>query len=134
MSTLLFDTNTFLRYLTKDVPTQAQRITKRFREAEAGKFKIRVLNTTVVEVLYQLEHWYDLIKTDAVQKMILLLSPKWIDVGHKADVLEALTLYSTRQIDFVDLLTWTIAKSNGYKIASFDRDFDKLTPKLRIEP
>lgn len=134
MKKLIADTNIFLRYLTNDIPEQATRVEKHFKKAEKGKLQLIVLQITVVELLFQLEHWYGLKKTDAVEKMIRFISPAWFEIDYKDAVFEALNTYKSKSIDFVDLLVWAGAKQRKLVILSFDKDFDKLEPKLRLNP
>jgi len=128
------DTNVFLRFLTNDVPEQAERIERWFREAEKGKARFVVLQITAVEILFQLEHWYRFSRSQAVDKLISLFSPSWLEIEDKEAILTALNFYKDFQIDFVDILTWSIAKKRHLSILSFDKDYDKLPAKLRQTP
>lgn len=134
MKTLIADTNIFLRFFTKDILSQAEKVKHIFHEAEKGRVHITVLSITIVEILFQLEHWYKFSKVAAVDKLMVLLSPDWIDIDHKDNIFEALEKYKRVNIDFVDVLTWSMAKSKKAQILSFDKDFDKLQPSIRIEP
>ena len=132
--TLTADTNIFLRFLTGDIPKQAKAVEKRFKQAQAGQFKIEILHITIIEIVFQLENWYQLDKTEASDKLTQLLNPNWIVVKNKNTVLEALTLYKNHKIDFVDILTHTTSKKSDQKILSFDKDFTKLNPNLVLKP
>jgi predicted nucleic-acid-binding protein len=132
--TFLADANIFLRFLTKDVLGQALKVKKIFEEAESGKLKIFLLHITAVEILFQLEHWYQFSKNEAAEKLISLFSPSWLIIEDKEIVLTALDIYKTIPVDFVDLLTWSLAKKRHLPILSFDKDYDKLEPRLRREP
>lgn len=134
MKHIIADTNVFLRFLTNDIPAQAQQIEKRFKQAEQRKFIIVILHITIIEILFHLEKWYKLSKKDAVEKVVQIITPSWIEIGSKDAILEALGIYAEKSIDFVDLITWMVAKSKDAKILSFDKHFDKLTPKIRLKP
>jgi len=132
--TYYVDTNIFIRYLTEDVPQQTDLVEKRFQQAKQGQINLIVTEFTIAEVLYVLQSFYKMDKNQAVVKIQTIISTSWIDIKQKETVLEALLLYKTLNIDFVDLLNWTITKKHKAKILSFDKDFDKLIPKLRFEP
>ena len=132
--TVILDTNIILRYLTNDVPSQAEKVKKRFQEATSGKFQIEILPITVVEIIYQLENWYNLTKEETCKKLLALFSPDWMIVREKGIIFEALNLYRLKNIDYVDLLLFVTAKNNKNHLLSFDKDFDKLSPKIRLEP
>lgn len=134
MFSVVADTNVFLRFLTNDIPSHAQSIEKRFKEAQEGKLRLFVFPITVVEILFQLENWYKFSRQKAVEKLILLFSPSWIEVEDKDSVFEAFALFKESKIDFVDILTFSMAKKRNAQILSFDKDYDKLIPKLRLEP
>lgn len=134
MKTIYADTNVFLRFLTNDIPAQSEKVERRFKQAQSGKFAIVVLHITIIEILFHLERWYKLSKKEATEKLAQLLSPSWITTDHKDAVFEALQLYTEKNIDFVDLLTWNITKEAKTKLLSFDKDFDKLSPNLRLKP
>ena len=134
MLSVIADTNVFLRFLTNDIPSQAQSIEKRFKEVQEGKLSLVVLPITVVEILFQLENWYKFSRQEAAEKLMLLFSPSWLELEDKEAVFEAFTIYKESKIDFVNILIFTLAKKRNSKILSFDKDYDKLLPKLRVTP
>lgn len=103
-------------------------------KAEKRQLRISILHVTIVEILFHLERWYNLPRGEAVEKLVILLSPEWIEVEKKEVVMEALYEYKNHTIDFVDIYLWTISKANNAHILSFDHDFDSLAPSIRIEP
>jgi len=134
MNTLLVDTNVVLRFLTNDIPSQAKKVEKRFKTAQEGKISLRILPIVVIEIIFHLEHWYKFKKVDACEKIKMLFSPTWMQLDEKVAIFESLEIYKTSNIDFVDLILWCIAKKDKQKILSFDKDYDKLSPKLRTTP
>ncbi|MDA1317303.1 MAG: PIN domain-containing protein [bacterium] len=134
MKCIYADTNVFLRFLTKDVPDQADRAEAYLRKAEKGKLCMTVMHITILEILFQLERFYDLSRAEAVAKVALLIEPDWLRVDNKKVVMDALYEYERYTIDFVDILTWCMAKAEKVAILSFDKDFDTLKPSIRIEP
>lgn len=134
MKCIYVDTNVFLRFLTKDIPSQANRAEKYLRKAEKGELCMNVMHVTILEILFHLERFYNLSRAEAVQKLALLIKPDWIRVDNKKVVMDALYEYKRHTIDFVDILTWSMAKAEKVAILSFDKDFDKLEPSIRLEP
>ncbi|OGG17986.1 hypothetical protein A3D78_05895 [Candidatus Gottesmanbacteria bacterium RIFCSPHIGHO2_02_FULL_39_14] len=134
MEKAILDTNIILRYLTNDIPSQAEKVKRRFLEASKGKIQFEILSITVVEIIFQLENWYTLTKEEASLKVLTLFSPDWMIVREKEIIFEAINLYRLKNIDFVDLLVFVTAKNDNRKLLSFDKDFDKLSPKIRMEP
>lgn len=134
MKKYLVDTNVIIRYLTQDLPDQAQRVKKRFLQAKRKEIILTLTGFTVAEILFVLESWYKLEKEDAISKVQTLITPDWIGLEKKEVILEALLCYREINIDFIDLLVWSLAKTEKIHILSFDKDFDRLYPKLRTEP
>lgn len=134
MKTVFVDTNIILRYLTKDIVEQATRVQLWFETAAEGKIRVVVTHATIIESLFLLEHWYHEKRESAVDKLLLFVSPPWLVIASKDALNEALEIYRTSSTDFVDLLTWTLAKEAEAGVLSFDKHFDRLDPNLRIEP
>lgn len=128
------DANVILRFLIDDVPSQTDKVERRFRQAKEGKLSLFVYHITIVEVLFQLEHWYKYPKEKAVDRLLFLFSPSWFELEQKEEVALALEMYKILRVDFVDVMLLTLTKKRNAFILSFDKDFDKLSPKLRIEP
>jgi len=134
MKCIYVDTNVFLRFLTRDIPDQSDRAEAYLRKAKKGELRMTVMHITILEILFQLERFYDVSRAEAVAKVALLIEPDWIQVDNKKVVMEALYEYKRNNIDFVDILTWSMAKAEHVGILSFDKDFDKLEPSIRLEP
>lgn len=134
MKTVFVDTNVILRYLTNDVAPLAKRAKEWFQKAAEGKYNAVVLHITLVEALFLLEHWYKQEKRASVEQLLLFISPDWVIVPSKHAAEEALDAYKETTIDFLDLLTRTLAEEGGAKIVSFDKHFDRLDPSVRVEP
>lgn len=130
----IVDTNVFLRFLTNDNKDQAKKVEIRFLEAKKNKIQLRVLLITVVEILFHLERWYKFSKKDAISKIEDLFIHEWMKVESKDVLFASLEEYRTKNIDFVDLLTYHSAVTSRSKILSFDKDFDELDPFAREAP
>ena len=74
------DTNLFLRYLTNDVPAQADAVEHLLHRAAAGEI-ILVTNTLVVaEIIWTLESFYRLTKDDIQAKILAILNTVGLEV------------------------------------------------------
>lgn len=95
--------------------------------------RILLFHFVLIEMLFQLENWYKLMRREAAAKLTEVISFEWIEIADKPLVCEALILYQQTTIDFVDVLLYVFAKGNNYPILSFDKDYDKLNTKIRLE-
>jgi uncharacterized protein len=134
MNSVIIDTNCIVRYITNDLPDQADRIEAKFQDAQRGLLAIELEEVVVLEVLFYLTKWQKLTKVEASELLVRLISVIWLHIETKKELVEALTLFAEKNMDFVDLLLWTKAKSQGKQVLSFDNDFDKLEPNLRLAP
>jgi len=126
MDLLALDTNTILRFLANDIPSQAKITEKKLEDAKSGKINIYVYQITVVEIIYHLVNWYKKNKEEACETLIALFSPDWIQVENKIAVFQSLRAFKDKNIDFVDLLLFFNAESAGRSVFSFDKHFENL--------
>lgn len=134
MPHLIVDTNVILRFLTNDIPSQANQVKTWLQKAESGSITLEILPITLIEIVFHLQNWYKLDKPEITHILTTFVQPKWIQVTNKPALIEALHLLPHHTIDFVDLLTYTHAKTKSAKILSFDQDFHKLSPTLHQQP
>jgi len=96
------DTNLFLRYLTNDVPQQADAVEQLLRRAAAGEL-VLITNTLVIaEIVWTLETFYQLPRSDIKDKVLAILNTPGLDVADAELILEAMTWYTEKNVDFID--------------------------------
>jgi uncharacterized protein len=131
------DTNVFLRFLTKDVPAQAERVKSLFEQAERGEVELFTSESVISELVYVLSspRVYK-VSREAVRTALLpIVSLKGLKLTNRAVFVRALDLYATTSIDFVDALA--IAEMERRKITeiySYDEHFDRVTNIKCLEP
>lgn len=116
------DTNLFLRYLTNDVPQQADAVEQLLRRAAAGEL-ILITNTLVIaEIVWTLETFYQLPRSDIKDKVLAILNTPGLDVADAELILEAMTWYTEKNVDFIDAYNAAWMRGLGLKVAcTFDR-------------
>lgn len=126
MKTVHIDTNVFIRFFIEDIPDQYQQARELFETIESketiGLISILVLN----EVIWIMEHYYNLRRSLYLPKLMRLLSLPGIRIIEtKKDVIVVVfeKMQST-SIDFTDVYLWCIAGNET--IVSFDKDFTKI--------
>lgn len=130
----IVDTNILLRYLSNDIPEQAEKVRQRLDQVKQKRLKLYLLPVTVVEALFQLIHWYQATRKDASFALIRFIEESGVITSEKENILNSLILYSNRKIDIEDLYVYYTAKAEKKRVLSFDRDFDKLDKKIRLKP
>lgn len=119
---LFADTNLFLRYLTNDVPEQADAVEQLLRRAAAGGL-VLVTNTLVMaEMVWTLETFYQLPRRDIKEKVLTILNTPGLSVADGELILQAMISYTEKNVDFIDAYNAAWMRSLGLKIAcTFDR-------------
>lgn len=129
------DTNIFIRFLTNDIPEKADACEQLFREAVEKNEKLFTTEMVIAEIVWVLESYYELPKKE-VRKMVekILITP-FLFCVQKDLILNALTLYSEKDIDYIDAYNVLVLKEQGIREAySYDRHYDKIEWISRLEP
>lgn len=134
MKQFLLDTNVILRYLTNDVSSQAEKVKRYLMKAKEGRICVETTKIIVIEVLFQLENWYSLNRSEAADKVLTFFSPEWMGLEDKSLIFEALRIYKSKNIDFIDIILHLEAMKLGKNVLTFDKDFEKFDPKASKTP
>jgi predicted nucleic-acid-binding protein len=128
---LLVDTNVLIRHLTGDPPTQAKRATAFLR----GPHELILTDLVLAEMVYVLESYYELPRSQVAEAARSLLAFPSISVVDVDLLLRAIELYDTIRLDFAEAYLIAAAEvSDADGVASFDRRVDRVTTARRVEP
>jgi predicted nucleic-acid-binding protein len=122
VETVFADTNLFLRYVTNDIPEQADAVEKIIRRAAKGQVNMVTTSMVIAEIVWTLESYYELEKTE-IQNMVLgILNTKGLDVVDSDLILQAILPYAEKNVDFIDAFNaaW-MNKNNISKAYTFDQ-------------
>ncbi len=120
--TVFADTNLFLRYLTNDVPDQADLVESLLQRAAKGKVNLVTTGIVIAEIVWTLESYYKLDKKE-IQAMVLgILNTDGLEVIDSDLVLQAIVPYADKNVDFIDAFNaaWMV-KNDVDKIYTFDQ-------------
>lgn len=100
-----------------------------------GETPLWTTDLVVNELEWVLRSFYELEKEKIVESLRYILSLGSLVVLHKRWLMEALEVYSQKNMDFTDCYDWVLAKEEGInEIYSFDKHFDKFPGIKRLEP
>ena len=134
MASLFVDTNVFLRFLTNDVPAKAKRAENLFRDALRGKVKLATSLLVIAEIVWTLESFYKLEKSDIAAKVEKILNTPNLDCPETPLLFMTLDLYVHANIDFVDAYNAYHMKEKGLtEILTYDRKHFARVPWIQIE-
>ena len=135
VETVFVDTNLFLRFLTNDMPVQADAVESLLHRAAKGKLNLVTTSIVIAEIVWTLESYYDLDKKE-IQEMILgILNTNGLDVIDADLLLQAIVLYADKNADFIDAFNaaWMV-KNDIDTIYTFDqkhfRRFEGIVAEL----
>jgi len=116
------DTNLFLRYLTNDIPRDADAVERLMRQAVAGEL-ILVTNVLVLaEIVWTLESFYHLPRPDIKQRVLAILNTPGLEVVDGDLVLQAVVWYAERNVDLIDAFNAAWMRAQKLEaIYTFDR-------------
>lgn len=124
------DTNLFLRFLTDDVPAQAEAVGTLLRKAAGGELELVTNDVTIAELVWTLESYYGLGRDEVREHVLAILNTPGLEVVDSEVVLEAITWYADEGVDFIDAYNGAWLLRQGLEVAyTFDRGhFSRLSP------
>jgi len=119
---LFADTNLFLRYLTNDVPAQADAFERLLSKAAAGKCLLVTNALVLAEIVWTLESYYRLSKSDIRSKMLAILNTPGLEIAESALLLQATLWYAEKNVDFIDAYnaSWMLSHDTP-AVSTFDK-------------
>ena len=84
------DTNLFLRYLTNDVPAQADAVEELLRQAAAHELVLVTHSLVIAEIVWTLESYYRLPRNRVQENVLALLNTPGLEVVDADLVLQAI--------------------------------------------
>ena len=132
--TLILDTNVLLRYLTNDVPAKADDVEKLFKDAQSGVVKLFVSDICVAELVWTLQSFYKLQKSDIASKVTAIINTPGFYFSDERMLLDAIRRFSEKNVDFIDAYNAALASKLKMKISSYDDDYRKFPDVSALEP
>ena len=127
------DTNLFLRYLTNDVPDQADAVEELLRRAAAGNIMLVTNSLVLAEIIWTLESFYALSKRAIHEKVLAILNTPGLEVIEVGLVLQAITWYVKQNVDFIDAYNVAWLLDQDMNIAyTFDRKHFTRLPDVTV--
>lgn len=131
---VFIDTNVFLRFLLADHKTQSPLAKKLFIDAKNRKISLITHSLVIAEIIFTLDSFFNLSKTEIVEKINIILLFNELEIIEKNILLQSITFYKRKNIDFIDAFIAAYAFKNKINICSFDHDFNKIKEINRIDP
>jgi predicted nucleic-acid-binding protein len=136
MNEYFVDTNVFLRYLTADIPEQAAVVERLVQRAQAGSVALTTSLMVVAEIIWTLESYYELPRSEIRDKVLAILNTAGLSVEHPALVAQAVTAYAELNVDFIDAFNALWMAEHGLeRVVTLDtKHFSRLPGVSAITP
>ena len=133
---IFVDTNLFLRYLTNDVPAQADAVEVILRRAAAGEISLTTNTLVIAEIVWTLESFYKLDRPRIKGMILAILNTPGLTVTEADLILTAILDYADQNVDFVDAFNVAWAVNQGITTAyTFDhKHFNRLAGITPLMP
>jgi predicted nucleic acid-binding protein len=130
---LFADTNLFLRYLTNDIPQQADAVETLLRRAAAGEVTLLTNSLVIAEIVWVLETVYRLSRPSIAEKVLAILNTPGLEVPEAEILLQAIAWYKEQNLDFADAYHAACMLSQGiHTVCTFDRRHFRRIPGLTV--
>lgn len=123
--TVLLDTNIILRFLRHDQPQHFRQVQKLFQEAEKGTIDCYMDTVVLAEVIWTLDSFYKVNRSEITSKLETLLVQKWMVNEHKQTLLSALHQYQETNLDYIDCWLLAVSEEKQIPIETFDEKLNK---------
>jgi predicted nucleic-acid-binding protein len=116
------DTNLFLRYLTNDLPAQADAVEGLLRQAASGEILLVTNCMVIAELVWTLESFYKLAPGVIQDQLFATLNTPGLEVEDSDILFQALLWYVEKKVDFIDAYNVAWMQSRAIQTAfTFDR-------------
>jgi len=96
------DTNLFLRYLTNDIPEQAEAVEVLLRRAAKGELALVTNSLVVAEIAWTLESYYTLPRPEVQRYLLAILNTPGLEIADRDVLWQAAFWYVEKNVDFID--------------------------------
>ena|SRR5688572_1451710 len=131
------DSNTLLRYFTRDDEAKAQKALALLQRVESGEERVETSLIVIFEVVFTLERFYKVPRERIHSLLTPIVELRGLRLAGKALIELSLDDYARapRRVSFADIYNARYARSRGIEqIYSWDRDFDEIQGISRVEP
>lgn len=127
------DTNLFLRYLTNDIPEQADAVEGLLGRAEVGEVRLVTNRLVMAEVVWTLESFYKKSKAEVRDAVLAILNTPGLNVEAHDQLLQAAIWYAEKNVDFIDAcIAAQLFDEGPDSIYTFNRKHFGRFPHLQV--
>lgn len=128
MKKRILDSNIVIRLIVEDDLLGYERSVKIFKLLRKGKRNALISIVVLQEILWVLNDLYRLDRSIIVNELKKLFSIKTIGFWEvdKQMIFKILDVWEKIKVDYTDIYLYLVAKREGFKVLTNDKDFEKL--------
>ncbi len=127
MKQIIADTNSFLRLLVEDIPSQKKVFNLLLQKAKNKDVLIFVPQIIIFEIEYALRKYYHVPKDKIIEKLQVIVAMSFLEIENRQCFIMALDFYLKYTISFVDCFILARSKIEGFELFTFDKKLKSLT-------
>ena len=129
------DANIILRYLTGDIPSEALKCHRLFKDTSEGKETLFTNILVIAEVIWVLSSEYKFARPKVIDGVQKIINTPHICIEDKKNVTRALDIFEAHNIDFIDACNAAAMLHKGIdSIYSYDKHYDRIKEIKRLKP
>ena len=123
-------------YLTNDSPAKARKAEALFKRAVSGRLSLKTSLLVIAEIVWTLESFYRLKHEEIVDRVGKILNTPNLDCPDRLLILQALDLYVTKNIDFIDAYHGALLRDTAVtQVLTYDKKhFGRIDWLKVVEP
>lgn len=130
--TSVVDTNVVLRWLLQDHATLSPAANAFWTRVREGQQTALLLDIVIAEVAFVLNRSYGVPKAEVAEQLGRLVTMRHLRFQNRDALVDAIGLYTRKNISLVDALVVAHARTGGNAIMSFDADLNKAASKPAV--
>jgi len=131
------DTDVLIRLLTGDVPQKQAAARSLFKRVEEGEITLLAPDTVIADAVFVLAspRLYHIPREEVRNLLASLIGLPHFRVQNKQDLLRALEIYASTNLDFGDtMIIASMEEQDAHILYSYDTGFDRIKGLTRQEP
>src|SRR3989304_1105041 len=119
---IFVDTNYFIRFFLKDIPSQYKVAKKLFDDGAKGRKKLSTSTIVIFEIYWLFGSFYEKTKPEVIDILRKTLSLNFIEVAEREMIRKAIDNYENSTLDLEDCYNVSYSeKNNAIQFLTFDR-------------
>ena len=131
MTHYLLDANALLRFFRKDITRQAEEVAGLFVQAKQSAITITIPLAAILETVFVLLKVYGEQKELIGSRLFAVASNPMITVESREIVKQALLIWKSEAISFVDCLVFAQAQREWKELFTFDKKLKRLAKQAK---